>query len=99
MKRKASAARNRLAAWRSRAGRDASLPVTDTFLLEMADDETLLVKGSRAIADYAPDRIAFQTDRFLLTVEGTGLFLREYGAAEAVVGGVIGSVNFGRDPS
>ena len=97
MKKEASAVKHRLAVWRSRAGRDASLPVADTFLLEMADDETLLVKGSRGIADYAPERIAFLTDRFLLTVEGTGLFLREYSGTEAVVGGVIASVTFGRE--
>ena len=99
MQRKASAARNRLAAWRSKAGRDASLPVTDTFLLEMADDETLRIKGSRGIADYSQERIAFATDRFVLTVEGAGLFLREYGETEAAVGGVIESVSFGRDSS
>ena len=72
------------------------LPVTDTFLLEMADDESLTVRGSRGIAAYEPERIAFETDRFLLTVEGTGLFLREYSGTEAVIGGVITTLTFGR---
>ena len=81
----------------SRVGRDAQLPVADSFLLEMADDETLLIKGCRGIAGYAPERIALQTDKFLITVTGAGLYLKRYSDADAAVAGAIDSLQFGRD--
>ena len=81
----------------SRAGRDVQLPVTDSFLLEMADDETLMIKGCRGIAGYAPERIALLTDKFLIAVSGTNLYLRRYSDTDAAVGGTITSVSFGRD--
>ena len=97
MRNKAFPVLNRLKTLGSRAGRDAQLPVTDSFLLEMADDETLRIKGCRGITGYAPERIALQTDKFLVTVDGTGLYLRCYSDTDAAVGGTIASVSFGRD--
>lgn len=96
MNEKAEAAKNRVRKWVSLSGRDAELPVTDFFLLEMADDGVLRIKGCRGIVDYTPELIAVATDSFLLRVRGSGLYFRQYSGAEASVGGVIGAVEFGR---
>ena len=78
-------------------GRDADLPVTDSFLLEMADDGVLRIRGSRGIERYLPEEIAVSTDRFLLTVRGSGLFLKSYSETDAAVNGRIETLEFGRD--
>ena len=80
----------------SMAGRDALLPATDSFLLEMADDETLRVNGCRGIAGYAPERIVLLTDQFRITVNGAGLYLKRCSDTDAAVAGTIESLLFGR---
>ena len=96
VRKKTSAVRNRIREWASMAGRDADLPVTDSFLLEMADDGVLRLKGCRAIVVCAPEAVAVTTDRFLLTVKGEGLYFRHYSDSDAAVGGRIDAVCFGR---
>ena len=96
MGKKTQAVIGRMKTFGSQAGRDAELPVTDSFLLEMADDEALRVKGCRGIALYAPERITLLTDKYPVTVSGSGLFLRHYSDTDAVVGGVIDSIELGR---
>ncbi len=80
----------------SAAGRDAGLPVTDTFLLEMADDGVLRLSGCRGIAEYTQERISLVSARGMLTVRGSGLFLRSYSETETAVGGEIACVACGR---
>ena len=92
---KKAAVINRIKRFVSASGRDAELPVTDSFLLEMADDGVLRVRGCRGIAAYAPERIVLTTDRFLLTVQGEGLFLSHYSDTDAAVGGAIAGIAFG----
>ena len=96
MNNKTEAVKNRVRKWVSMSGRDAELPVTDSFLLEMADDGVLHIRGCRGIVDYTPELIALATDRFLLRVKGGGLYFMQYSGAEAAVGGAIGAVEFGR---
>lgn len=96
MNEKAEAAKNRVRKWVSLSGRDAELPVTDFFLLEMADDGVLCIKGCRGILDYTPELIAVATDRFLLRIRGSGLYFSKYSGAEAAVDGIIDAVEFGR---
>ena len=90
------AAADRLRRFVSETGRDAGLPVTDSFLMEMADDGVLRLSGCRGIGEYTREQISLRTDQFLLTVRGSGLFLRSYSKTEAAVGGVISSIGFGR---
>ena len=88
---------NRLKRLISIGGREADLPVTDSFLLEMADDGVLRITGCRGIALYTPEEIAVSTDRFLLTVRGENLFLKSYSETDAAVNGKIESLDFGRE--
>lgn len=96
MNEKTETVKSRIRKWVSRSGRDVELPVTDSFLLEMADDGVLRLKGCRGIVTYSPELIAVSTDRALLKVRGSGLFFQHYSGAEAAVGGVIDDVEFGR---
>ena len=80
----------------SLSGRDADLPVTDSFLLEMADDGALRLKGCRGLLTCTPALIALRTDRFLLTVKGEGLYFLHFSDTDASVGGRIDAVEFGR---
>ena len=96
MHKKAAAVGNRIKQIVSRSGRDAELPVTDFFLLEMADDEVLRLKGCRGIITCTPERISVTTDRFLLTVMGEGLYFMNFSDTDASVGGRIESIGFGR---
>ena len=94
--RKKQKAADRLRRLVSETGRDAGLPVTDTFLLEMADDGVLRLSGCRGIGEYTREQISLRTDQYLLTVRGGGLFLRSYSETEAAVAGEIDCVEFGR---
>ena len=91
-----TAVKNRLKRLVSLSGRDAELPVTDSFLLEMADDETLNLRGCRGIADCTAEQIAVRTDRFLLTIRGRGLYFKCYSDTDAMIAGHIDCVVFGR---
>ena len=97
MKRKANGAAARLRLWGSMAGRAAELPATDSFLLEMADDGNLRIRGCRGIAEYTPERITVETDRGDVCVNGRGLFLRRYSDTDAAVDGAVLSIVFGRE--
>lgn len=96
LRNKTAAVRNSVRRLVSRSGRDADLPVTDSFLLEMADDGVLHLKGCRRIAVCTPETIAVAADRFLLTVGGEGLHLTHYSDTDAAVGGKIDRITFGR---
>ena len=96
MQEKTDALKNRIRRLVSLSGRDAELPVTDSFLLEMADDGVLHLKGCRGIAVCSPELIAVSTDRFLLTVRGEQLYLAHYSDTAASVAGRISQVEFGR---
>ncbi len=96
VRKKRNAAADRLRRLVSETGRDAGLPVTDTFLLEMADDGVLRLSGCRGIGEYTRERISLETDRGPLTVRGEGLFLRSYSETEAAVDGEIACLEFGR---
>ena len=93
---KTEAVKNRVRRWISLTGRDADLPVTDSFLLEMADDGVLRLKGCRELLVSAPETITVRTDRFVLTVRGEGLYFRHYSDTDASVGGRIDGIGFGR---
>ncbi len=92
-----SAVGSRLRRLISMGGREADLPVTDSFLLEMADDGVLRITGCRGIRRYTPEEISVSTDRFLLTVRGEGLFLKSYSETDAAVNGKIETLVFGRE--
>ena len=93
---KTETVKNRVRRWISLTGRDADLPVTDSFLLEMADDGVLRLKGCRGLLVCTEQTGAVRTDRFLLTVRGEGLYFIHYSGTDASVGGRIDGVEFGR---
>ena len=93
---KSETVKNRVRRWISLTGRDADLPVTDSFLLEMADDGVLRLKGCRGLLVCTEQTVAVRTDRFLLTVRGEGLYFIHYSGTDASVGGRIDGVEFGR---
>ncbi len=96
LRNKTTAVGNRLRRLISLSGRDAGLPVTDSFLMEMADDGVLFLKGCRGIVTSGPERIAVTADRFVLTVEGEGLYFARFSGSDAAVGGRIDAIAFGR---
>ena len=97
MQKHTSVAGDRLRRLISIGGRQADLPVTDSFLLEMADDGVLRITGCRGIELYTPEEITVSTDRFLLTVRGENLFLKSYSETDAAVNGRIETLAFGRE--
>ena len=62
----------------------------------MADDETLRVNGCRGIAGYEPERISLLTEKFRITINGSGLYLKRFSDTDAAVAGSIESLSFGR---
>ncbi len=96
MRGKTDAVKNSIRRFVSMAGRDAELPVTDSFLLEMADDGALHLKGCRGITVCTPEVIAVTADRFLLKIRGEGLYLSHYSQTAASVDGRIDAIEFGR---
>lgn len=92
---KSTAFNNRIRRLISLSGRGADLPVTDSFLLEMADDGVLQLKGCRGILVCTDRTITARTDRSLLTVTGEGLYFKHYSGTDASVGGRIDSIVFG----
>lgn len=88
--------RNAINLLKSRIGRDVLLPVMDSFLLEMADDGVLTVKGCNKVLTCRDDNVALMTDLFTLTVRGKGLLIETFSETLTSVKGVIESITFDR---
>lgn len=88
--------RNNLNLFKSKAGRDVLLPVADSFLMEMADDGALTVKGCHELLTYSENCVDLLTDRFLLSLRGKDLIIETFSENLTSVKGTIESIIFDR---
>lgn len=88
--------KNKMSRFVSRLGRDASVPVTDTFLLEMCDGGALTIKGCHELLTCCEDNITLMTDEFMIIIKGEKMYLSTFGTGITSVSGTVISIEFVR---
>lgn len=88
--------KNKINGFISKIGRDAYVPVTDSFLLEMCDGGELTIKGCHELLTCCEDNITLMTDGFMLIIKGEKMFLSTFSPGVTSVSGTVLSIEFVR---
>ena len=66
----------------------------EEFHLEFNSNGELSIKGCDDIKEYCEDNVLLLAGEFIVTVKGTGLYLKQFSEKSTVIDGLIESINF-----